>query len=573
MAVIEALTEEEMYLYCILHDPSGLDLAEFTWHDPAADNPEECFRAWPFQWTWFRDDNPFQIDQCARAVGKSLSIKMRAFAFPFLFPNQAMLITAPELNHLEAITSIIEETFFDIRLGREMLLKGRGGSGGITHRPFLMKFANQAQIIGRIPQRDGKGIKGQHPVWLELDEAQDYPEQGWLELVETLKRGWEGATWRAHGVTRGVQDKFYEYTQDDSKWKVHHITAMHRPNWNDEERQEKMELYGSKDNPDYRRNILGVHGDATNPIFVMHQFMRCVDMDPASEYNEHEYFNYRLTAEILEDRKVPIEATFNLPTSHKANYQHFWIGMDVGFTIHPSEILVFGEYRPEKGKDTKLKLLTRVHLRRIRCQDQARVVLYLIDHYRPHAFSMDKSGNGLPLFQMIQDMAEEDEHLKQYWESIKGYSFSGKLLVDFDKSIEVDEYTENAADKAGIERNVVEYSTDRLRMLVDQLRFELPYDRPLIRDMQGQTETVVRYATNEYGKKRYSGGEYHCLDAARMAVLGWAQFGIEAFMAKERFSPVLDQWMEVAPSGAEGSMAAPSRTNNEEFVPILDMFG
>jgi len=67
------------------------------------------------------------------------------------------------------------------------------------------------------------GVKGLHPLWLELDEGQDYPDKGWIEIIETLKAGSEGAMWRAHGVTRGIRDYFFKLTQPDSGWKVHRI--------------------------------------------------------------------------------------------------------------------------------------------------------------------------------------------------------------------------------------------------------------------------------------------------------------------------------------------------------------
>lgn len=119
-------------------------------------------------------------------------------------------------------------------------------------------------------------MKGTHPIWLELDEGQDYPAPGWTETIETLKRGVVGAVWRAHGVTRGVRDEFYKFTQPDSAWTVHHITAMARPSWTDEERQEKILQYnGSKEDPNYRRNVLGLHGHSTNPLFVLHKLMAC----------------------------------------------------------------------------------------------------------------------------------------------------------------------------------------------------------------------------------------------------------------------------------------------------------
>lgn len=272
-AVLECPTEEECYLYAILTDRSGLDLAEFCVEEP--ENDDGCFRAWPMQWSWFRDQSPLSIDQCGRGVGKSLSIRLRAFAFPFNFPGQEMLITAPELNHLELVTEKVEAMFFATRLGYELMERRRGG---ITHRPFHLKLANGAAIIGRIPQRDGRGVKGSHPLVLDLDEAQDYPKQGWKELTHTLKRGVDGTQWKAHGVSRGVQDEFYTRTQDipNNPWKVHRISQVHRPNWSDEEREHQIaEAGGSREDPDYKRNVYGVHGGAVNMLFVLHRLMRC----------------------------------------------------------------------------------------------------------------------------------------------------------------------------------------------------------------------------------------------------------------------------------------------------------
>jgi hypothetical protein len=84
---------------------------------------------------------------------------------------------------------------------------------GIARQPhWQVRFRNGAKIVSRLPGRDGKGVKGQHVIKLEIDEAQDYPLAGWIEIVECLNRGSVGAQWRVHGVSRGVRDKFYEYS-------------------------------------------------------------------------------------------------------------------------------------------------------------------------------------------------------------------------------------------------------------------------------------------------------------------------------------------------------------------------
>ncbi len=84
-----------------------------------------------------------------------------------------------------------------------------------------------------------------------VSNSQDYPSAGWTELIETLKRGHEGAIWRSHGVTRGLRDDFYKITQDtpDNQWKVHRFSAMWRDTWTDEERQEKIGLTLSPASP------------------------------------------------------------------------------------------------------------------------------------------------------------------------------------------------------------------------------------------------------------------------------------------------------------------------------------
>ena len=110
-----------------------------------------------------------------------------------------MLITAPEMIHLDPVTKVIEDRLLATRLSREML-KSQNQSSGITHRPFEAKFKNNAKIVGRIPQKDGKGVKGMHPRMLEMDEAQRsrkmtkfgsvkwvFPKEQMIEMRRTIE--------------------------------------------------------------------------------------------------------------------------------------------------------------------------------------------------------------------------------------------------------------------------------------------------------------------------------------------------------------------------------------------------
>jgi hypothetical protein len=576
--VLDELTEEEKYLACILADKSGIDIAEFCWQAPESE--DNCFRAWPFQWGWWRCDDPLQIDQCSRSCGKSLSIKVRMFAFPFVFPGQEAVITAPELVHLEPIVQLVEQQFEATRLGREMRKKLP------THRPFMYEFLNGARIIGRIPQRDGKGVKGIHPLVLEQDEASDYPEPGWKELIETRLQGFAGSVWRSHGVTRGMgNDSFYkrsEHGQDDPPLRyrtrpglttVHRIVAMARPTWTDVERQEKIREYGSKEDPDYRRNILGSHGDAQSPIFVLSRLMKCVDDDPSSENNTEDFWHVAIKdTEIGRMRemnpKFDLLDLFLPPPTH-ASFKTIWMGADIGWTTGPTEILIAAEYKLEgeelrisrerkksipKGAVNRMKIIGRVTLNRIAAPDQVEIFMHLVDLYKPKVFAMDATGAGLPLFQAFQRRMEDvadhtgSARARQAVNAIRGYNFSSKILAEFDESIEDDpKWTlEDKIREKGIKRDVLELSTDVLRDYVDDERLWLPWDLDLIQQFRAQTFTINRNSRDQYGRKRiFSSGNFHALDAARMLALGHKQFALESMLREKppATEPVLDIFM------------------------------
>jgi hypothetical protein len=523
MTVYEGLTEEECYLWAILSDESGLDQAEFAYTDETQE--DGVFRAWPFQWPWWRCEDQKQIDRGSRSCGKSLSIKFRAFAFPFVCPGEEMVITAPEGVHLDAVTDNIETLYTNNRLAREMIARGRGG---IKHRPFMINFANGARIIGRIPQRDGKGIKGTHPIWLEQDEASDWPEVAWGEIIETVKMQNPMARWRAHGVTRGIGGGFDERCQPDSDWYVHKLPAMYRPNWDEEERRIKVAEYGgSVESVDYRRNVLGLPGDQNSPIFVLYRLMACTDTDENSDYNSVDYINIDIDEAMVRD-VGDIRLLLDFPGSHR-KYKKFWIGMDVGWTLAPSAITIFAEDKVD-GK-TKLRLIAKVIMKKVSTPDQAAAIIHIIDTYTPQAFALDATGAGFPLFEYVQQLAREDPNLKRLVPRIVGYNFSEKIIAEFDDTVEIDELASDGYKDAAIMRNVLEWSTDVLRSMVDEKRLILPYDKSVIAEFQGQTWTYSKSALDPYGRKKiYSSGYFHTLDACRMAALAYQQKAIKDFI-------------------------------------------
>lgn len=358
----------------------------------------------------------------------------------------------------------------------------------------------------------------------------DFPEQAWAEIIETVKIQNPMARWRAHGVTRGVGGGFDERCQPDSGWKVHALPAMFRPNWTDGERQQKIQEYGGHvDSVDYRRNILGLPGDQNSPIFVLYRLMAATDVDTGSEYNNYEYTSLEIDESAVRDYGSIIPL-LDLPANHRS-YKKFWIGMDLGWTIAPSSIVIFAEdNKTRKGKNC-LKLLARILLKKVAASDQSDAILHLLDIYRPMAFALDSTGAGLPLFDYVQKATREDPNLKSLTSRIKGYNFSEKIIAEFDDSIQIDDLSPDGYKEGAIYRNVLEWSTDILRGMVDEQTIILPYDKSIISEFQGQTWSYSKAAMDSYGRKRiFSNGSFHTLDACRMAALAFQQQVINDFI-------------------------------------------
>jgi len=75
--IYENLTDDECALYALAMDESGLDLAEFCYIDEQKDEhgfSDGCFRAWPFQYGWWRLKDQKTISAGSRSCGKALAV-------------------------------------------------------------------------------------------------------------------------------------------------------------------------------------------------------------------------------------------------------------------------------------------------------------------------------------------------------------------------------------------------------------------------------------------------------------------------------------------------------------------
>ncbi len=561
--------DDDWALAALLMDP--IYCAELLFQDPRNREYGGCYHVMDYQYPLFRHDTNNEGKPCARSVGKTESMKADAVSHVFRRQGEDMLITAPELIHLMPLCDAIEERLIDTRLTREFLDQ-RQQKTGITHRPFQADFMDGTKIIGRIPKLSGTGVKGQHVPDLRIEEGQDYPEKGWIEVYPTVIKdhvdtnGEPDYTFIFYGVHSGARDGRFYKLSTSGEFRIKQITAIMRPGWGPEEKAQAAAIYGGTQAPDYRRNILGEAGGASSAFFVTARLMATLDQDRESEYNTSLWRRQSVMAEEVDkmigdtsnmeaaDRTTlmaeTLKATIDLPDL--TGVQQIFLGGDIGLVNDPT-VLTLWAVMPDEKRKSRLTLVRMFHLWRMR-EKQIRQVLYAIGWKygkRLRGVGLDVTGLGLPIFQAIEDDEMAPQHLIDV---TRGYVFNAKLPIGVDKSMVTRDSHGNMRDHLGniveeledpftmekryvVKMSMIEASTRYLREFVDTTFMRLPFDPEIAGDFQGETEQRVRAMSQVTHRKKANA--FHILDSARAFAMVYKAQDIERQIAVTEQTPVM----------------------------------
>jgi hypothetical protein len=557
-----SLDHDDFLLFGMLLDP--VYMPELLWKDPTNFDYGGQYRVRDYQYIINRLDDPYAIISCARSVGKTESEKVHAEIHP-LKNYGNLLITAPELIHLLPLTDQIESNIIDNRLLAEFL-DVRNGQTGFQHRPFQCNMFDGTKIVGRIPKRDGTGVKGQHQNDLIIEEGQDYPERGWTEVNETVNydarslHGKPDFHFWVYGVHSGDKSSGFDERARSTLFRKIKVTALRRPDWGPDRKANAIAAYGGTSAPDYKRKILGEPGAGTTAYFVVSRLMACVDQNvrrgekDGSEYNENIYVKQTFRAEELDELDMRISDLIDLPDL-KTN--GWWLGMDIGLTDSPTVISLFADIIHHKKP--RLALIRRWTLERFRPR-QIRETLYAIAWHLGSDLmgaGIDITGLGYPIF---QDMEDDELCPPRLRDITVGYTFNSNVEVGVDR----DMITENQGvmrdhlgnmvkmieDELTGEVRFVVYmpfiaaSTRYIREDVDSGFLLLPFDTAVTTDMLQETkqrvERIGRRGESGVGRAQKKGDRFHILDSFRAMAYRRKQDEIMAQLQPSEQHSVLD---------------------------------
>jgi hypothetical protein len=264
-----------------LIEPDGSPYAFF-------DYQRESVRAW-------RQD---VVHEDAAEVGKTREIVAlllwgHVTGFGCTKSNPSTLVAAPQQIFLNEIIDAIERQVgvFKSMPGESVLKQAWLEPRRTPHTQLRFRCLNAARpdkptlatIDFRPAGHDGEAFRGVHVTALALvDEAAKMKAKvQWTEFYRAMM---PGCHMRAYSVPDGDRNtEFYRLCaegvlglQEDAKGfrKFHWPkSVMPAPFWSAERDAHFVKLYGGRDTPGYQRNVLGLWGDAEDPVFRWDQLL------------------------------------------------------------------------------------------------------------------------------------------------------------------------------------------------------------------------------------------------------------------------------------------------------------
>lgn len=388
--------------------------------------------------------------------------------------NPWILVGAPQQTHLDEIILAIEE-----QVGAD----GERASGSFLSQfwakpkrtPHMMqRFIGPNPInparpsVSRVYYRpaghDGEAFRGVHVnAFALMDEAAKLKRAvQWTEFWRALEPGCRS---RVYSVPDGdTSSGYFQQTQGAVenlpvsepgtrlfRWPK---TMMPPPFWTPERDAEFIRRYGGRHSSGYQRNVLGLHGQAENPVWPMELLLpnitdvplyRVIELSADHTARELAVRVRAIDLAMVDGRKSPAdriivdtllaldEFVTGTDASRRAAMQRlvrehvpaggagvYWVGADLGESNDPTEILLSEELGP------RLVDRVRVKARGLPYHAQRELIYALsgVFGHRPH-WGVDLGAAGTVVVKDLQTL--DDYSDARFDETLTGFQFSASV--------------------------------------------------------------------------------------------------------------------------------------------------
>lgn len=333
----------------------------------------------------------------------------------FMFFNAPeCLPETPEVLLMTANTNQLTPLLDSLRMRftRSPLLQGRLSNVNLSKGTIDFKYKQRTyRLHTRIAgQRGENNVVGLHVPFILIDEAQLFPLGTWTQLQPVLNQWEERTQFFIAGVPNGLQDSvLYVVDTGDPTWKKYVIPATENPYWSREDHERAKQRYGGEQSDDFRRLVLGEHGEAVFSVITY----------DAIKTESYPFYSY-VYKDVDRMKRRSFEHALGIPKlPHDA--QPLYFSIDTGFN-DPTVIQLIGFF------DNVWRTYARWKLIRIPFNEQASIIHYLAGKYKLDGILIDfgAGGGGMGIAHTLQsDTFPNNTFYKQY---VYGVQFNS--LID-----------------------------------------------------------------------------------------------------------------------------------------------
>lgn len=546
----------------------------FTWEDPVrwceatmVEANGQPFRFFDYQKPSIRAWNQDVVHEDGAEVGKTREIVALLLWATITgcggrMSNPSSLVGAPQQTFLTEIIEAIERQVGMFRaMTGESVLKGAWVEPRRTphtqlrlkcYNPLLSKDPTLGTIDFRPAGFDGEAFRGVHvTAFAMMDEAAKIKSK--LIMSEFNRAMMPGCRFRYYSVPDGDRNsEFYRVCQSavidlpegqpGTRKIMWAKNLMPPPFWTPERDAQFVKMYGGRDTPGYQRNVLGLWGDAENPVFRWGDLLpNVVDLPDyrritlgadtragqlyvtveriALQINEGNMSGQPLVLHdameslgdyVGKDTEVRRAAWRDLLEpwlGHLRGQGLFWAGADLGERADPSELFLFEEVGEH--------LVLRVRIKATGFPYHAqKELIYQLDRcfgHRPF-WGMDMGSAGTVVVKDLCNLQDfEDAHFD---ERLIGFHFQSSVdAIGEDGEALTQDNGDGEGEDEILRAPAKHWATQCIVKRLQEVGYRLPYDGDVLNHLTSHT---ARQGTKW---PIYSTKNDHDIDAIRMAML------------------------------------------------------
>lgn len=430
-----------------------------------------------------------------RSFGKSIVLEFTMLQQALLIYNEESLLTTFRRMHVKdrfekVISYLIRVPYF------RKFLKGRGDKttkDSITRTPFYSIHLRNGHDLKGISVGDDPlavSIQSTHPVRRYIDEMQTYPKEAWIKFQST--RDPKGSFDKYFGCADGRLDTPY-YELDNKSKKFHnkrfHVARLMEPYFNQEDKINLIQTFGSESANDYLQQVLALWGEPAWSVWPEQAMRACIDKEEIKAgsgilKNHIEYFtisakDYNLVnspSAFLQNMKLPKGVTEVI------------LAIDAGYS-EPTVILPFMHINHKWHLYNIVELIDRMIP-----DNQTEIIDYIADFFNAMIIPIDcSSADGRAVASSLQNPKREEYKDKHYDKRV--------VWVEFQKYFEVGKkMDEKKGEEVAIKEKIKDKTTTLLRQMFSNQEFYMYFSEDLLlqfnaekqkRSQSGRTEIIT----------------------------------------------------------------------------------